>query len=184
MTRDEEIRLNYELWAKDNSKNMFQYMAGKAWSLPDSLSIPDERMFTFPVWSTWAQYKVHINESVIIGFARWPFLSSIKHWLVKGNFSGTLSAMGSIIAILRLMTNGRVVMVMPSLILTSFLTPRGWWQRSTRWVWGPLYGSTPSSTRSANHMMRWADDVSWGIENWGPLIGQWSIPGSLHQRHC
>ena len=70
MTRDEEIHLNYELWVKDNARDMFQYMAGKAWSLPDSLSIPDERMFTFPVWSTWAQYKVHINESVIIGFAR------------------------------------------------------------------------------------------------------------------
>ena len=55
---------------KDNAKDMFQYMAGKVWSLPDSLSIPDERMFNFPVWSTWAQYKVHINESVIIGFAR------------------------------------------------------------------------------------------------------------------
>ena len=69
-TRDEVIHLNYELWVKDNAKDMFQYMAGKVWSLPDSLSIPDERMFTFPVWSTWAQYKTHINESVIIGFAR------------------------------------------------------------------------------------------------------------------
>ena len=138
-------------------------MAGKAWSLPESLSIPDERMFTFPVWSTWAQYKVHINESVIIGFARWPFLSSIKHWLVKGNFSGTLSAMGSIIAILRLMTTGRVVMVMQSLILTSFLTPRGWWQRLTAWVSELRSGSTPSSIRSASHTMRWADDVSWGL---------------------
>ena len=70
VTRDEEIHLNYELWVKDNAKDVFQYMAGKVWSLPDSLSIPDERMFTFPVWSTWAQCKTHINESVIIGFAR------------------------------------------------------------------------------------------------------------------
>ena len=79
-------------------------------------------------------------------------------------FEGILSKTGSIIATSRLMTTGRVVMVTPSLILTSFLTPRGWWQRSTRSGSGPRFGSTPSSTRSASHTMRWTDDLSWGIE--------------------
>ena len=31
--------------------------------------IPDERMMTHPIWSTWAQFKVNINESVVRGFA-------------------------------------------------------------------------------------------------------------------
>ena len=47
---------------------MFQYAAGKLWPLPSSY--PDARMITSPVWSTWAQYKQDINQSVVIEFAR------------------------------------------------------------------------------------------------------------------
>ena len=47
---------------------MFQYAAGKLWPLPSGY--PDARMITSPVWSTWAQYKQDINQSVVIDFAR------------------------------------------------------------------------------------------------------------------
>ena len=46
---------------------MFHYAAGRFWQLPTG--IPDRRMMTHPVWSTWAQYKTEINESVILKFA-------------------------------------------------------------------------------------------------------------------
>ena len=68
--KDDVIHLRYELWAKENAVEMFKEMDGKVWS-HSNLAIPDEKMFTHPVWSTWAQYKTHINESVILGFARW-----------------------------------------------------------------------------------------------------------------
>ena len=50
------------------AKDMFQYAAGKLWPLPSGF--PDARMVTSPIWSTWAQYKQDINQSVVIDFAR------------------------------------------------------------------------------------------------------------------
>lgn len=33
-------------------------------------TIPDVRMIQHPIWSTWARYKVHINESTIVEFSK------------------------------------------------------------------------------------------------------------------
>ena len=33
-------------------------------------SLPDERMFRFPVWSTWARYKVHVSQSAVMEYAK------------------------------------------------------------------------------------------------------------------
>lgn len=33
------------------------------------VDIPDERMFRWPIWSTWANFKANINESVIKKYA-------------------------------------------------------------------------------------------------------------------
>ena len=54
--------------AAQDAKSMFQHAAGQFWELP--VDTPDERMMTHPVWSTWAQYKAEINESVVMQFAQ------------------------------------------------------------------------------------------------------------------
>lgn len=40
--------------------NMFGYPSG----------VPDEMMFRNPIWSTWARYKVDINQSLVLQFAQ------------------------------------------------------------------------------------------------------------------
>ena len=37
---------------------------------PNTRDIPDERMFTNPLWSTWAMYKKDINETVVLDYAK------------------------------------------------------------------------------------------------------------------
>ena len=61
------LHMSYKMCAAQNAKSMFQYSAGRFWQLP--IGIPDERMMTHPIWSTWAQYKTGINESVVMQFA-------------------------------------------------------------------------------------------------------------------
>lgn len=40
----------------------------KFFSLPEG--IPDARMFQHPIWSTWAEYHTHVNDSRVLEFAR------------------------------------------------------------------------------------------------------------------
>jgi len=73
-----EKKLPYNL---DNTRFIFDYYIGvglnpkqahlKAieYHLKKPVSLPDERMITHPIWSTWAKYKVHINASVIEKYA-------------------------------------------------------------------------------------------------------------------
>lgn len=61
------VEFNYWLCSADDAKQMQVYAAGNLWKKPTS--IPDERMMTHPIWSTWAQYKEAINESVVLQFA-------------------------------------------------------------------------------------------------------------------
>ena len=61
------LHMSYKMCAAQNAKAMFQYSAGRFWQLP--IGIPDERMMIHPIWSTWAQYKTGINESVVMQFA-------------------------------------------------------------------------------------------------------------------
>ena len=64
---DESLELSYTLCAAENAKVMQTYAATSFWKKPDT--IPDERMIALPIWSTWAQYKAEINESIVMEFA-------------------------------------------------------------------------------------------------------------------
>lgn len=43
------------------------YVINSYFSKPSE--IPDERMFKSPIWSTWANFKANINDSVILKYA-------------------------------------------------------------------------------------------------------------------
>ena len=67
MKVDDTLELSYTLCAGENAKEMQTYAAANFWGRPET--IPDERMITSPIWSTWAQYKAEINESIVMEFA-------------------------------------------------------------------------------------------------------------------
>jgi len=62
-----KLELKYKICGANNPRAMHEYAATNFWRKPTD--IPDERMMTYPVWSTWAQYKEHINQSIILDFA-------------------------------------------------------------------------------------------------------------------
>lgn len=66
-SHDTVLKLDYDLCVKPNAKEIHQYGIGAYLGKPSG--IPDQRMMTHPVWSSWAQYKVDINTSVILQFA-------------------------------------------------------------------------------------------------------------------
>ncbi|XP_013397264.1 myogenesis-regulating glycosidase isoform X2 [Lingula anatina] len=61
--------LKYNICSSDNALQMRNFAAKNFFSLPPPNKIPDERMFTSPIWSTWALYKKTINQSTVIDFA-------------------------------------------------------------------------------------------------------------------
>jgi len=65
--QDDQLRFNYLLCAAQDPKEMQKYAALNLWKKPTGT--PDELMMTQPIWSTWAQYKAEINESVVEQFA-------------------------------------------------------------------------------------------------------------------
>ena len=67
MVEPGRLELEYTLCARQDARDMFQHAAGHLWRLPSST--PDPRMVRQPVWSTWAQYKQDINQSVVLDFA-------------------------------------------------------------------------------------------------------------------
>lgn len=60
--------LDYEICTGSNVRTIHDYTSAKYVSKPSEW--PDERMIKSPIWSTWAQYKIFINESEIIEYAR------------------------------------------------------------------------------------------------------------------
>src|SRR5699024_10479091 len=38
--------------------------------LPKTHGVPDHRMFTYPIWSTWARYKKDITQEKVLQFAQ------------------------------------------------------------------------------------------------------------------
>ena len=56
--------LRYEICRADNVKEIY-----KLFTSPPS-GLPDTRMFKSPIWSTWAKYKVHIDETKVLQYAR------------------------------------------------------------------------------------------------------------------
>lgn len=65
-TASEDITLTYKICVRDNAKDIQLYGVQNLLGLPSG--IPDERMISKPIWSTWAQYKTQVN----------PLLSSVS----------------------------------------------------------------------------------------------------------
>lgn len=51
-----------------NIKEVHNFEAGKRFERPTG--IPDERMITSPVWSTWARYHKNIDQNTVLNFAK------------------------------------------------------------------------------------------------------------------
>ncbi|XP_067659628.1 myogenesis-regulating glycosidase-like [Haliotis asinina] len=60
--------LNYTICRAPNIKILHDAMSRLYIDRPEN--IPDERMFKFPVWSTWAQFNKDINETLVVEFAK------------------------------------------------------------------------------------------------------------------
>ena len=63
----EPLRLDYSICLKSDAREMQMYAVDNLLGKPTA--IPDERMMRDPVWSTWAQFKVDIDEATVRGFA-------------------------------------------------------------------------------------------------------------------
>ncbi|KAL7641349.1 UNVERIFIED_CONTAM: hypothetical protein RMT77_008488 [Armadillidium vulgare] len=62
------ITLTYHLCYGDDIRQVYELSFPQFFSYPNG--IPDEKMMTFPIWSTWAEYQTDINESKVLQFAR------------------------------------------------------------------------------------------------------------------
>ena len=67
--KQEELQLRYTVCTGENIKTVHQK------SLQNNLiekptGLPDEIMLLRPFWSTWAQYKEAVNQSIVLDFAR------------------------------------------------------------------------------------------------------------------
>lgn len=62
-----KVTLNYEIGVFSNPKLAHQYVINTHFGKP--VDYPDERMITHPIWSTWARYKVYVNDKIVKEFA-------------------------------------------------------------------------------------------------------------------
>jgi len=60
--------LKYDVCIGDNVKSVHQSTMKKFYKKPNGLV--DETMLIRPLWSTWAQYKADVNQSIVLEFAR------------------------------------------------------------------------------------------------------------------
>lgn len=67
-TRRKSLPFVYYVGVGLNAKQV--HLKAVAHFLGKPKTIPDARMVRHPIWSTWARYKVHINESTVIKFAQ------------------------------------------------------------------------------------------------------------------
>ena len=59
--------LKYTMCQTENAVQAYHSIMKRYYKLPKG--IPDERMFKFPIWSTWAQYKMNVNISSVVQYA-------------------------------------------------------------------------------------------------------------------
>ena len=59
--------LEYTIIQSNDVKETHEHVVGVLF--PKPVNIPDERMFTHPIWSTWAVYKKNINQESVLKFA-------------------------------------------------------------------------------------------------------------------
>ena len=69
--------LKYHICKGENVKTIHEYMSGRFFNRPTN--IPDERLFTYPIWSTWAQYHKDINQSIVLDFADKILFHNFSH---------------------------------------------------------------------------------------------------------
>ncbi|XP_053655548.1 myogenesis-regulating glycosidase isoform X3 [Cherax quadricarinatus] len=62
------LTLDYFLCSAEDVRKVHEASYPKFFSLPES--VPDARMMEEPIWSTWAQYKTHVNVTRVMDFAR------------------------------------------------------------------------------------------------------------------
>jgi len=63
---DPLLHLGYNLCAAEDVKAAHLTAASRFWSKPRG--VPDRRMFTHPIWSTWARYKGQVNQNKTLTF--------------------------------------------------------------------------------------------------------------------
>lgn len=59
--------LIYAIGIFDDARKAHEYAVEKYLEKPKG--IPDERMITYPIWSTWARYKRDVNHNTVLQFA-------------------------------------------------------------------------------------------------------------------
>ncbi|CAL8070657.1 unnamed protein product [Orchesella dallaii] len=67
-TQRSPLSFNYTWCTAENVKAAHQLAHGTFFDKPNG--IPDEEMLIRPLWSTWAQYKADVNQSIVLDFAR------------------------------------------------------------------------------------------------------------------
>ena len=59
--------LNYTVCHSSNARTIFNYMSERF--LPRPQEIPDAKVFTHPLWSTWAMFNKNITQQKVLDFA-------------------------------------------------------------------------------------------------------------------
>ncbi|XP_060071304.1 myogenesis-regulating glycosidase-like [Ylistrum balloti] len=69
--------LKYHVCQALNVRTIHDYMSNRFRSKP--LDIPDEQIFKYPIWSTWAQYHTDINQTTTLQFADDILNNNLSH---------------------------------------------------------------------------------------------------------
>lgn len=64
---EQPLELRYKMCGDEDPKLMQEYAAANFWNAP--FDIPSEKMLTSPIWSTWAQLKTQVNQTLVLKFA-------------------------------------------------------------------------------------------------------------------
>lgn len=67
-TKRSPLKMNYEWCTGENVKEVHQFMQSTFFESPSK--IPDQEMMIRPLWSTWAEYKDKINQSIILDYTK------------------------------------------------------------------------------------------------------------------
>lgn len=60
--------LEYYVGAFPDARKAHEFVVNNFFKTP--VGVPDYRMTQHPIWSTWAEYKININESTVMEFAQ------------------------------------------------------------------------------------------------------------------
>jgi len=66
--RRESLNLKYDICIDENIKEVHTKAISNFY--PKPTASPDENMILYPFWSTWAQYKTNVNQTIVLDYAR------------------------------------------------------------------------------------------------------------------